>query len=143
AQPLTDGGDGFLDALRAVYEETHDILEMPPVPGGKPTRSWSVPILMNAATRLTVIQANLLLNGTSARGLPIERTSSYGLGMLIKECIELNAQEIVIGLSDVYTLDCGSGMAQALGALFLDYDGHEIPPTSENFIASVASIDLS
>jgi len=52
-------------------------------------------------------------------------TSSYGTGELIKSALEQGCEEIILGIGGSATLDAGTGMAQALGAIFSDHQGRK------------------
>lgn len=54
-------------------------------------------------------------------------TTTYGTGELIRECLEKGIKRIIIGIGGSATNDGGAGMAEALGARFLDADGRELP----------------
>lgn len=58
------------------------------------------------------------------------RTTTYGVGELIRVAIEAGATKILIGCGDSGTSDGGAGMLQALGARLLDEDGNELPRAS-------------
>ncbi len=70
----------------------------------------------------------------AASGLPLlkpeERnplkTTTYGTGELIKDALNRGCQKFIIGLGGSATNDGGCGMAQALGAKFLDEDENEV-----------------
>ncbi|ROV58734.1 glycerate kinase [Vibrio ponticus] len=69
-------------------------------------------------------------------------TTSYGTGELIKAALDQGAQHIIIGIGGSATNDGGIGMAQALGARFLDTDGNELA-FGGGAIANLEQIDLS
>ncbi|UMV48521.1 glycerate kinase [Paenibacillus macerans] len=54
-------------------------------------------------------------------------TTTYGTGELIRECLDKGIKRIIIGIGGSATNDGGAGMAEALGARFLDADGRELP----------------
>jgi glycerate kinase len=54
------------------------------------------------------------------------RTTSYGVGELIKAALDENVERILIGCGDSGINDAGAGMAQALGVRLHDAHGHEI-----------------
>jgi len=55
-----------------------------------------------------------------------EKATTYGVGELIKEALDQDAKKIYVGLGGSATNDGGVGMAQALGAHFLDNMGNEL-----------------
>ncbi|MDO6994793.1 glycerate kinase [Brachyspira innocens] len=68
--------------------------------------------------------------------------STYGTGELIKDALNNNIKEILIGIGGSATNDCGIGMANALGYRFLDKDNNELEAIAENMI-KVEHIDDS
>lgn len=53
-------------------------------------------------------------------------TTTYGVGELINEVIDLGCKRIIIGIGGSATVDGGSGMVKALGYKLLKKDGKEI-----------------
>lgn len=54
------------------------------------------------------------------------KTTTYGIGQLIKKALDEGYRHFIIGLGGSATNDAGVGMLQALGLRFLDYNGDEI-----------------
>jgi len=69
-------------------------------------------------------------------------TSTYGTGQLIKECLDMGIQNIILGIGGSATNDGGSGMARALGIRFLDANGNDIPEGGGH-LDQLDQIDLS
>ncbi|QSF45963.1 glycerate kinase family protein [Paenibacillus tianjinensis] len=69
-------------------------------------------------------------------------TTTYGTGELIKECLDRGIRSIIIGIGGSATNDGGTGMAEALGAKFLDAEGNELPRGGGS-LGRLASIDIS
>lgn len=61
-------------------------------------------------------------------------TSTYGTGNLIQHAIQKGAKHLILGLGGSATIDLGTGILQALGFLFLDQNGREIPAFSPEFL---------
>jgi len=124
--PVSDGGEGFLKVLTKGTSGTfktfdvHDAL-MRPVKTeiGFSGDGQTAFIEMATASGLEMI-------------LPEERnpliTSTLGTGEMIKFAIKTGCKKIVIGIGGSATNDGGAGMAQALGARFLDKNGLELQP---------------
>ena len=53
-------------------------------------------------------------------------TTTYGTGELIKAALDKGCRKLIIGIGGSATNDGGAGMAQALGARFLDGEGGEL-----------------
>ncbi|WP_436860122.1 glycerate kinase [Staphylococcus caeli] len=71
---------------------------------------------------MTVIEGNLFLKGKK----PITERSSYGIGELVTDALENNADHIVISLGGIGSFDGGAGMLQALGVKFYDDEAQEV-----------------
>lgn len=56
------------------------------------------------------------------RTQPLQATS-YGTGELIRHALDAGVRHIILGIGGSATLDGGMGMAQALGARFVDERG--------------------
>ncbi|WP_037286534.1 glycerate kinase [Saccharibacillus sacchari] len=69
-------------------------------------------------------------------------TTTYGTGELIRECLDRGVKKILIGIGGSATNDGGAGMAEALGAKFLDEKGQEIPRGGGG-LARLSKIDTS
>ncbi|MEO6398845.1 MAG: glycerate kinase [Tepidiformaceae bacterium] len=123
--PLSDGGPGFLEALRkAVKSDTsatvvHDALGRP-VLGRWVTLRESGDVLIEAA------QANGLFHLRTDELDPLYADTA-GVGDLIAEAALGEPKRIIVGVGGSATTDGGSGMARALGAVFLDESGKVLP----------------
>ncbi len=138
--PVSDGGEGFLKVLTTGTGGTfrtisvHDALMRPikaeiGISGDKHTAF----IEMAVANGLEMI-------------LPEERNpliaSTFGTGEMIKHAIKTGCKKIVIGIGGSATNDGGAGMAQALGAKFLDKNGKELLPGGGQ-LSQLCEINLS
>lgn len=61
-------------------------------------------------------------------------TSTFGTGILIQHAIQKGAKHLILGLGGSATIDLGAGILQALGFLFLDQHGRELPAFSPEFL---------
>ncbi|MFB9216091.1 glycerate kinase [Vibrio sinaloensis] len=69
-------------------------------------------------------------------------TTTFGTGELIKAALDAGVKHIIVGIGGSATNDGGMGMAQALGAKFLDSSGNELA-FGGGALAELATIDLS
>ncbi|MRN51747.1 glycerate kinase [Paenibacillus monticola] len=69
-------------------------------------------------------------------------TTTYGTGELIRECLDKGIKKIIIGIGGSSTNDGGTGMAAALGAIFLDGEGNPLPQGGGS-LNKLAKIDIS
>lgn len=138
--PMADGGEGTVQSL---VDATGGQVVSTVVTGplGEPVEGFygllgdgvSAVVEMAAASGLHLVEPD-------ARN-PLN-TTSYGTGELIKAALKQGAQHIIIGIGGSATNDGGIGMAQALGARFLDTDGNELA-FGGGAIANLEQIDLS
>ena len=118
--PMIDGGEGFaktiirLKAGKIIYREVTG-------PVGEKILSH-FGIFVEDGKKTAVIEmaavAGLKLVPRHQRN-PLQ-TTTYGVGELILSALDLDVDQILIGCGDSGTSDGGVGMAQALGAQFLD-----------------------
>lgn len=137
--PVADGGEGTVAALVAA---TGGRLVRTEVPGplGRPVQAeWGV--LGDGVTAV--------LEMAAASGLPLlagardpRRSSTVGTGALVRAALDAGYRKLILGLGGSATNDGGAGLAQALGARFLDARGRPLPPGGAA-LAGLDRIDLA
>ena len=138
--PMADGGEGTVDSLVDATQGQRVIVEVTGPLGNKISAYYG--ILGNGTTAV--------IEMAKASGLEIvekkERnpmiTTTFGTGELIRDALDHNVKEIIIGVGGSSTNDGGSGMAQALGAKLLDQNNHQIPFGGGN-LDKLDKIDIS
>ena len=136
--PVADGGEGSVEAfLSAVGGERITVPSVGP---------WMEPI---EATYGLLDGDTAVVETASCAGLPLAagrldpgRTSTYGVGLLLKDALERGCRKIILGLGGSATNDLGVGMAAAMGVKFLDRAGKEFLPVGET-LSEIAKIDCS
>ncbi|HMA47453.1 MAG TPA: glycerate kinase, partial [Frankiaceae bacterium] len=109
--PVSDGGPGFVDVLstalggRRVPATVSDPLGRP-VPAA---------VLVDGATAYVESAAAAGLHLLAPPERDPERTTSYGVGELLRVALDAGARSIVVGLGGSATNDGGAGMLAALG----------------------------
>ena len=90
-----------------------------------------------------------IIEMAAAAGLPLvknnlhaERTSTYGVGELIKDAIDNGATKILLGLGGSATNDGGCGMAAALGIKFTNKNGEAFIPIGKT-LQDIYHIDIA
>jgi glycerate kinase len=124
--PMADGGEGFVEAL---IDATGGTIRRRTVSGpvGEPVESF-FGMLGGNGPKTAVIEM------AAAAGLSLvprdrrdpTRTTSYGVGELIKAALDEGVERILIGCGDSGINDAGAGMAQALGVGLHDAQGNDI-----------------
>lgn len=125
--PMADGGEGTLDIvaeLTAAERITRRVCG--------PFRDREVeasflywPERKQALVEMAVCAGLPLLKDSEREPL---RTTTCGVGELVREAVALGAEKISLAVGGSATVDGGAGLAQALGWRLLDADGHPVPP---------------
>lgn len=137
--PMADGGEGtvesMVDCLGGHFEYCSVIGPMNDLVQAKYgiLEDGTAVIEMAEASGLTLVAAE-------KRNILVATT--YGTGQLIKAALDKGCKQIYIGIGGSATNDGGIGMAQALGAHFLDQNGNEVGFGGE-VLQSIVDIDLS
>ncbi|WP_220498329.1 glycerate kinase [Rhodopirellula sp. JC639] len=137
----SDGGDGFLDAIRKTDESIETIRCETTDPLGRS---------IHAEYGFDSKQGIAYVEMARASGMELlvaeERnpllTSTLGTGTLIADALRRGAAKLYIGLGGSATNDGGIGIATALGYRFLDADGAPLPATG-GALSKIDSIDAS
>ena len=138
--PVADGGDGTVEVLVEATGGRFLSTQVTGPLGEEVAARWGVMGDGKTAVIEMALVSGLALVPPRRRDPRI--TTSYGTGQLIRQALQNGYRRIIVGLGGSATNDGGAGMAQALGAHFLDEDGREIP-LGGSALARLASIDPS
>ncbi|UQB42399.1 glycerate kinase [Thiomicrospira microaerophila] len=123
-RPLSDGGEGFVDAfVYAGLAERKQVETLDPL-----GHSIQADFAWQAESHTAIIemaQASGLPRLTPSERNPLH-ASSYGTGLVINAALQLGAQRVILGLGGSATNDGGAGALQALGVELLKSDGEPI-----------------
>lgn len=138
--PMADGGEGTVQSLVDATQ------------GEVITLRVKDPLLRNIDSFYGILGdgKTAVIEMAAASGLPLltksEKnpliTSSYGTGQLIKDALDRGCRKFIIGLGGSATNDAGAGMLKALGAIFKDEKGQEIPEGGIGLL-QLKEIDMS
>ena len=122
--PLADGGEGTVEALVAgcggeinKVMVTGPLLDKVECEYGIIESTKTAIIEMSGAAGITLVSDNMRN--------PL-KTTTYGVGEVIRDAIEKGCRNFVIGIGGSATNDGGIGMLQALGFGMLDKDGKQV-----------------
>ena len=135
--PISDGGDGFLDAISSVVHGKVVRVETVNALGD----SMIAPYLLAKDCAYIELAKSSGLNLVDTKMRNPLKTSTYGTGLLVNDAIQKGARKIVIGIGGSATNDGGAGMLQAMGVKF--YQGKSLIEdmlNGEN-IAHITDID--
>lgn len=137
--PISDGGEGFLDAWLETHPHAIAIEEEVQVlDGTKRVARYG----WDENARHALIEVAEATGLTLVDHLDPWRYSSYGTGMQIVQAMQRGAKRITIGLGGSGTIDGGKGLLEALGVQFFDSEGKLLSSVPHR-IDQVASIDWS
>lgn len=137
AIPIADGGEGTLDCFSCIKNVSRIQVK---------TKNAHMQDIVAPYVRfddVAVLETATVAGFTenNSRSNP-SRTTTYGLGVLIRDAVNRGCKKIIIGLGGSSTNDGGCGMAAAIGTRFLDKDGNAFIPVGET-LSNIAAIDTS
>lgn len=139
--PMADGGEGTVDALVSARNGRKVAIEVSGPFIEQKVKSY-FGLIQNDQTAVIEMA---LANGIHLLEKPQRNpllTSTFGTGEMIKAALDLGVSKIIIGLGGSVTNDAGAGMAQALGAKFLDKCG-QVVALGGGQLHQIKNIDLS
>ena len=131
-RPVADGGEGTTEAI--IYGRKNVNAEKCTVTGPLGERLTVSYITYDADEGKTAV-----MEMSAAAGLPLVpeeqrapmRTTTYGVGEMIRDAVSKGCERFIIGIGGSATNDGGIGMLQALGFSCLDADGRDVPYGAE------------
>jgi glycerate kinase len=135
--PVADGGDGTVAAALSVGYSPVRVDAVGPT--GQPlTATYAVDDANGVAVveLAAVVGLDLLPGGV----LDPLRSSTYGLGVVVREALRRGVGELVLGVGGSASTDGGAGMVQAMGGQVRDRDGRELSPGGAA-LREVAAVD--
>ena len=132
--PLADGGEGTFDILKQHLNlKKIEIIVNNPLFHPQKAFYGITQILENPIAFIEMAQAAGLQLLTPDERNPL-KTTTFGVGEMIRDAIQNGAKEIVLAIGGSATNDAGMGMAAALGYQFLDENENAVLPIGENLI---------
>ncbi len=139
--PMADGGEGTVDALITARKGRQVAIQVSgPFPHQKIDTYFGL-IDDDKTAVIEMAMANGIHLIEKSKRNPLF-TSTFGTGEMIKAALDHGATKIIIGLGGSVTNDAGAGMAQALGAKFLNQNGQAVEQGGGQ-LDQVYTIDLS
>ena len=136
---ISDGGEGFLDSIAQNNTITKHMVNVYD-PLFRPIDVAYYGIREKAYIELAR-SSGLTLVEESLRNPFI--TSTYGLGQVIKNAIQMGYRKVVIGIGGSATNDGGTGMLEAMGALFYNQHHQRITHLNGKQLQDIQSIDFN
>ena len=136
---IADGGEGTVDAFVSGCGGEIKSVQIED-PFGRPIVA-RLGMLPNGCAVVETAEA-AGIRFSSCTDEDARRASTYGVGQLLRAALDLGVRRIYVGLGGSATSDGGCGMAEALGALFLDTSGKQVIRGLEG-LPYIAHVDMS
>lgn len=135
--PLSDGGEGFIEAIKNCYNEKLIFVDTSGPLGDCIKGSYIIHddvafIELSSVSGINTIEYNRLN--------PL-LTSTYGLGSLVLDAIDKGVKKIVLGIGGSATNDGGAGMLQALGVKYYNQDQEITSPINGDLLGHITSFE--
>jgi glycerate kinase len=137
--PMADGGEGTVHAVLSIRGGEKKIVAVSGALLAK--REVEFGVFREQEQLCSVIEVAAIVGLPCAPGI-VEERSSYGVGELIKHCMDIGVRKVLVGLGGSSTNDGGAGVLVALGARLCDQNGAALPPTLEG-LKSLHCVDFS
>ena len=135
--PVADGGEGTVDSFLSCLAGEKVVLEV------------SGPFFERVSSFYGRFGDTAIIEMAAAAGLPMagehkdpSRTTTYGVGELMRHALEQGATKIILALGGSATNDGGCGAAAAMGTRFLDAAGEAFIPVGGT-LSKIARIDIT
>ena len=136
--PLADGGEGTVGALVSGMNGEFRSVRVTDPCGESVTAVYGVITETNTAVIEMSAAAGIVLVPPEKRD-PM-KTTTYGVGEMIKDAISRGCRDFIIGIGGSATNDGGTGMLQALGFGLLNANGQQIPFGAEGISGLVRNV---
>ena len=137
--PMADGGEGTLEAVLAATGG-HCLQATVTGAHGRPVKA-AYGLIDDSAVVIEVAQV-VGITLTGVREVPVAERTTWGIGELMRHCLDRGVRRFWVGLGGSATNDGGVGMLAALGARFLAGSGAAIVPTLSG-LAEFEAADFS
>lgn len=136
--PISDGGEGFLDAVNFKMNKKVEDITITDLDGCMRKTYY----LRNNDSAYVEVALLLGFAGFKA-STDILSFNSKALGEVIKDIYHKGIKHMTIGLGGSLTNDFGCGMLEALGVKFYNHDDQEIKHITPIKLNAIKSVDLS
>ena len=141
--PVGDGGEGTADALCAALCAERRFVTVSDTHGEPVRAEFGLYARDGVRTAVFDLASCCVLRFAKSHGLDYARSTTRGVGEMIRHALDLGCREIAVGLGGSGTGDGGIGALAALGARFTDRGGQEIADPRTKDLGRVAAADLS
>lgn len=133
--PMADGGEGMVDAYLELLGGRKVFLTVQGLQGRLVACHYGILPDGTAVMEMAACAGLPLLDGA----LDPMHTTTYGVGEMLLHAERNGIRRVLLGIGGSATVDCGLGMAAALGYRFLDKNGAQVEAITCH-MADIASI---
>lgn len=133
--PMVDGGEYSADVLASQLGVKK--VEVQGVIDSTGSEVSSYYINLNDTTAYIASSTILRLSPEMSKFKNPLNLTTYGYGQLISDACKRGYKKIILGMGGTSTVDCGIGIAQALGINFLDKNGKILHPKNEKYFTGI------
>ena len=141
--PAGDGGEGTAEALNAALGSEVRSFTVSDTHGYPVSATMGICLLDGIQTAVFDMASAAGLNLARKHGLDLSRSTTRGVGELIRNAVDEGCRHILVGLGGSGTSDGGIGALSALGVRFTDTDGRILTDPRTEDLGSVRNADFS
>lgn len=128
-KPVADGGEGTIDSLKDI--KNAKIVEV----------DVHNPLMEHHTARYLIVDDKLaIMEMSESSGLTLIKdnldpmnATTFGVGDMIKDALDKNIREFIVGIGGSATTDGGMGMLRSLGARFLTKWNRNLKRSNRNY----------
>ncbi|MBO7336648.1 MAG: glycerate kinase, partial [Lachnospiraceae bacterium] len=137
AFPIADGGEGSVNSILSVKGGTRFFKTVTGPDGNDIEAMYGI-----TSDNIAVIEI-AESSGITKQKEPHPMTAgTFGFGSLIRDALDRGARKFLLCLGGSASTDCGTGMAAALGVVFLNEKKESFVPCGET-LSDIANVDIS
>ena len=140
--PVGDGGEGTADALNAALHSDIHTVTVSDTHGSPVEASLGICVRDGIKTAVLDMASAAGLRFARNHGLDLPRSTTRGVGELIRYALDQGCGGIMVGLGGSGTCDGGIGALSALGVRFTDADGKLLTDPRTEDLGSIRDADF-
>lgn len=132
--PISDGGEGTMETFASILPGKKIVID------SVDSNNYLIKATYFVSNNTAYMDVATCIYLSSTKNKNPMITTSYGVGLMIKDAISKGYKKIILGLGGSSTNDAGAGMLCGLNVKFYNKDNESFIPTGKN-LNEVVSID--
>ena len=141
--PVGDGGEGTADALNTALRSETRTVTVSDTHGAPVEAALGICTLAGKRTAVLDMASAAGLKYARNHGCDLPRSTTRGVGEIIRYALDQGCAEIVVGLGGSGTCDGGIGALSVLGARFFEASGRLLSDPRAEDLGRIAAADFS